>query len=235
MRAISNTQVRWLLGLTIVALLTVARLHLVWERDATQLIWSQQEAYLVAARLREGWSGNLWEAAWQIGRAYVGGLSGDISDRRRWLEVTKITRTGTTLTVVPDTDSSSFLVFEGHVYGRHNEAFEKWVDGKFVPIDPEERSRFGRGYKGGHFRDVSGWSSEINLLNTTQEGERRYPLVLDGVPVEVLVNQGTERRTVSVQFPSRAPAPILDLPNQTVWVAAATYRRLLSQPPSAPQ
>ncbi len=202
-------------------------IHGVWERDTTQLTWSQKEAYLLVGRLREGWSGNLWQAAWETVRG-IAGLAGNRTDRRHWLEVTKITSVGTTLTVVPDTDASSFRVFEDQLYGTYHGSIAKWVDGEFMLIGADEGRPFERGSKGGDFRDVNGWSSETNLVNTTTQGERRYPLVLDGVRVEVIVNQGVDRRTVSVQFPSRARATILGLPNQTARVDAATYRRLFS-------
>jgi len=188
------------------------------------LIWSDKEAYFFAGRLREGWSGNLLGQGWEYVRGYAG-FAGHRTHRRTWLEVTNITRDGMTLTVIPDTTTSPLGVFDGHVHAVHNGALSRWVDGKFVPVSTEEAENFNKGSKGGQFRSVNGWSSEVNLTRQ-MPGERTYPLRLDGAPVTVLVRQTSGQATVSVQLPSQPPKTILDVHTNSRQFDEPAYRGL---------
>jgi hypothetical protein len=201
--------------------------HAVWERAATdRLMWSDQEAYLFVARHREGWSGNLLELAWEYARGHLG-LSGHLTHRRTWLEVTKITRAGLTRTVLPDTQTFPLGVYEDQIYAVHNGSLSKWVNDTFIPVSNDEKSRIHRGIKGGEFRDVNGWSAVVKLLGRGQ-GEWTYPLVLDGARVVVLASHDRNRLSVFIQFPDQAPSAVLDFESKWTWVDEPSYQRSFS-------
>jgi hypothetical protein len=203
--------------------------HIVWQYDTTNLIWSDDHAYLFVSRRNEGWSGNLLDLAWEFakGAFYV---SGRISNRTWWLEVTEFTAEGVKVrTLVPSSGAITPIVSGGHIYAMYEGAFSEWDNGAFRAVPPELTAGIRQSTHGGEFTDVEGWSSLYDIDNRT-EGERSYPLRLRADTIEIIVNQRTDRRTISAKFPGKPPEVLLDLPTGDAWVDAPTYARVLSPP-----
>jgi hypothetical protein len=199
--------------------------HLVWERvGGDRLVWSSDEALYFAMYHREGWSGNLLELGWEYVRAYFR-QAGTLTNRKSSLVVIRITSNGTTRTVVPDTKTFPLGVFENRVYAVHNGTLSKWIDGKFVPVSDEEASRYR--VTGGESTDVNGWSRIDNVVKRGP-GEHTYPLVLGGVPITVIANESRTLQKVSVQYPGKAPASILELHGEPKSYDQAAYVKLFS-------
>lgn len=206
--------------------------YVVWERvGGDQLVWSENEALHFALMIRDGWSGNLLEFAWQYVRGHMW-QSGTITNRKTWLVVTRITSDGTIQTVIPDTRHSPIGIFEDHVYAMHQGVLSKWVVDKFVPVDDEEARRFHPNVTGGVFSNVNGWSSTVNLVKG-EPGERKYTFALGGVPVTVFTSQGSARLTVSVQHASKPPMTILDVDTETIQPDQTRYQQMFA--PGTPQ
>jgi hypothetical protein len=198
--------------------------HVIWEREtSTQLIWSSNEAYFFVGRQREGWSGNLLQVGWEMGRAYFG-LPANRTDRKRWLEVNRITDSQVTKTVISGSAAFPVGVFEGHIYVPLDGELKKWVDDNFVSVSPLEQFRFQTERQGsGEYRDVLGWSVEINIMRGLPF-ESSYPLILNGLPVVVEVSQQPERRTAVARFRDGKNVTLLDLHTKATEFDARSYR-----------
>lgn len=198
--------------------------HLIGERvGGDKLIWSDDEAYYFALHLREGWSGNLLELTWEYVRAYFY-QAGTISNRRSALVVTRFTSSGTSRTVIPDTDSFPYFFYNGSNYGMHRGSLAKWVDGRLEAVGDEEASQARGHFSGGVFTNVNGWSSTVNVAGRFP-GEYVYPLVLDGVPVTVTAELSRTLKRVTVQYPGRSRETILELHADFVAYDRATYAK----------
>lgn len=205
----------------------------IWEREiGTELVWSREEAYFFASRQREGWSGTYLNFTWEALRYYVGGRPGNRTDREQWLEVTRVTGQGTKQVIVPDIYAYPMGVFENHVYLSANGKMVKWTNDQLIPVSSDEQARFNsdHGKGAGEFRDLNGWSREINIARGNP-GENSYTMILGGVSVAVLTSQDPKRRVVSVAFPDGHVTALLDIRTDYVVVDEASYRSAFASTP----
>jgi hypothetical protein len=216
------------LAVVLIAGLATFGRHGVWEREiGTDLIWSADKAHFFAARLREGWSGNYLELAWEAARHFVG-LPGRRTDQKRWLEITTITSKGSTRSVFPESAARPLGVFDNHVYAADNGKLVKWVDSQLMPVSSDEEARFHRDTDlNAEFKNVNGWSKEINIARGSP-GNSSYELMLDGVPVLVMTRQDPNRSVVSVKFADGTVTTMLDVQHDYVLMDDVSYRRAFS-------
>lgn len=218
--------------LAIVTLLLVATIgaaasvqkHLVWERAiAAELFWSDKEAFLFVTRTREGWSGNLAQYAWEVVRNLVF-LARRPTDRSAWMEVTQFSSTTPSTIVVPDTNTTPLGIVQGQIYANYQNMKSKWMNGKFVAVSDDEWDAAVQGFKGGSFRDVDGWSREMNLLNRGP-GTTTLQLTVDGRPVTVTIVRNENVQTIVAELPSKEKLSLLDVRTTRTEVDAAGYER----------
>lgn len=217
--------------LTVAVLLSILasiNRHVVWQYDTTYLMWSGERAYMFVSRRNEGWSGNLLELAWEFAKG-AARVSGRVTHRTWWLEVTQLSGEGVVRTVVPSSGPITPGAASGHIYATYEGSLSRWENGSFHAVAPEQAAGIQGSMQGGEFTDREGWSSLYNIDNRS-EGERTYPIRLTSGTVEIIVNQRSDRRTVSAKFPDKPAEILVDLPEGAAWVDASTYAKVL-QPP----
>ena len=216
-----------LLLLTVTSSMAAFTKHLVWEGQSTELLWSNQEAYLFVSRERSGWSGSALQYGWEAMRNLVG-LSTNATDRRHWLEVTKIDDSSADLTIVPNTETMPLGVFKNEIYATYEGSLAKWSNKRFVPVTAEEsKTFFRRSEAWGPVSNPDGWSSQMNLVNRSVP-KSDFRLIINGVPVVLTATEGEDRQTIAIQFPNRPPQLILDVSEQSKSVSETTYRDFLA-------
>jgi hypothetical protein len=113
------------------------------------------------------------------------------------------------------------------MFGVYNGVRSKWVDQQFVPVSAEEAERFNRGTSGGVFRNVNGWSGTTNI-SKREPGTHTYPLMLRGVPSEVVAVQNSNLQSVSVRIGDSSLQLILEVRLEPTYPDRASYEKLFS-------
>jgi hypothetical protein len=165
--------------------------------------------------MREGWSGSLAQYGWEFGRNVVG-LSRRPTDRSAWMEVTHLSSTTYSRSVVPNTGASPLAIVHGQIYANYQGTKSKWLGGKFVAVSDDEWDGAVRVMKGGSFRDIDPGSIVLQLT-------------LTGRPVTVSIVQNQNRKTIHAELPSKERLTLLDLSTTRTEVDATAYHQAFLQ------
>jgi hypothetical protein len=222
------------IGLLLAIVLAAAGLsvtrNLVWEQElGTQLLWSKKDAYFFAARRRDGWSGNLLAYAWELSRN-VAGLSRRPTHSLKWLEVTEFSLAHSARFVVPDTATLPLGVSADEIYAAFNGPMSKWQHGKFVEATDDEKTRLFATFRGGPFRDVDGWSREVNIVRRTS-GNSTLTLQLDGHPITISIVRDEYRRSAVLDRGPNDKVTLIDLNTARAEVDRVRYDKLFGPLP----
>jgi hypothetical protein len=222
-----------LLAIVIVLLVATTALaanvqkHLLWERAYGEIFWSDKDAFLFVTRTREGWSGSVVQYAWEVARNFFW-LPRRPTDRLSWMEVTHLSSTTSSLTVAPNTNASPLGVVGGRIYANYQDTKSKWLSDKFVAVSDDEWDAAARAFKGGSFRDIDGWSREMNLINR-EPGSTMLLLTVEGRPITVSIVQDENRKTILAELPSKEKLTLLDVNTTRSDVDATAYQRAFLQ------
>jgi hypothetical protein len=215
--------------------------HVVWEHgNDAELLWRQDEALLFINASRTGWSGNIFQWSWQVGRNYLQ-LPTQIRKTAISVVVIRLTSIDVERYVFENTGIGSVAVFDDRIYaavagGPDRGSLAKWSRVRFEPVGADERQRVAAGkipcsQPGCEFSDVRGWSHRCCVLSRIYEGETKFPMMVSGQQLVLTVSADPEHgsTTIDLQRVNRGTQRLWSVDEGARRVTADQYAAFLKQ------
>jgi hypothetical protein len=181
-----------------------------------ELLWSQDEAFLVIGTNQQGWR----RSAGGVVLDVLGGLlymSAPPQDSKASVVLIHLTADAFHRHVTKNMTMARFSIGEGRLYGDGR----MWTGSQFVPASPEERERFASAPS--EYNDVEGWSKRIILPQSTPADGVRYVLPVGGGATQLIV-RGRARSFGRIEMVRDGRTEeIWSLDGTEDWIAGAAY------------
>lgn len=196
----------------------------------TQVLWSNDRAFVLSSVRRNGWSGTY--AAFL--REILLGLFGRaprFSESRQWVVATVITGDEVHSEVEEIRQFGFASVHDDTVYVRAGGWLLQWNGARFqrVPDDEQGRIISAIRFRGARYLDVDGWSSRTGLPDAVEPRvELSVPLAWGTIVVVGERSFGRPRLArISVERVGEPPIEVLSVNERIRWVSWREHQRLM--------
>jgi hypothetical protein len=220
------------LGVALLLIIGLASLKTYYVREPDtggELLWSSDEAFLFIGTARQGWHGNYLQLVWRDIREILR-LVNEPKISRPSVHVFRISEKGLEHHHLMNTQIGAYTVFEGSIYeltGR------RWTGTQFEASNPERQRSIAKALSqewstSGEWSNDDGWSKRC-CVTRRSDGEQRFPILLRGQELQVVVSADGGSLSVDLQRPGQALQRIWSVDREPRRVTRAEYEAFLSQ------
>lgn len=220
----------WALGILTAAAvgLSLVTIRVAWERPlGATIIWSDEEALLLAPAVRDGFEGSALAYALQLVRNAIG-LHTQLTTARQWLTVVEVRSDGVTTYLFDPETATTFWVVDGRIVTATGPELRRWSGVDFTRVPEAERQRLeARPWdRSAQFDNVEGWSKRSNVF-FTERGSFHLYLAGEHVVVTATSERFGENATIDVRLPREPPRQVWSIGEHGPrYVSGAEFERL---------